>query len=148
MRLCIVGEAPGRRTGPVPFAGRTGGVLAGLLGVPRDGWEAAGIGAVNLFRRWPGALGRGSAFPGPRSARARASLVLASIPNDVPAVLCGLRVARAVGLRRARWFEWVDLDDLQVAVVPHPSGVSHWWNSPANRRAAREFFSGLLPAPA
>merc|ERR1712205_296238 len=67
-------------------------------------------------------------------------------------VLCGLNVTRAFDLR-------IDLLSMQrlssgtlVLTLPHPSGVSHFWNEPSNvRKAARVLRnairkSGLLPS--
>jgi hypothetical protein len=35
-------------------------------------------------------------------------------------------------------------DGFDVAVIPHPSGVNHWWNDPANRRRFAEFAKRTL----
>lgn len=57
-------------------------------------------------------------------------------------VLLGRRVARAFGLQDQRLFDFVD----HVAVMPHPSGRSHWWNDPGNERRARAFMRSLRAA--
>ena len=46
---------------------------------------------------------------------------------------------------RAAWYEWVEVAGGRVAVVPHPSGRSRYWNDPANRDAAAEFLCAALP---
>jgi hypothetical protein len=57
--------------------------------------------------------------------------------------------------RRAAWYAagaWLVPDYLQEfvwpdarwAVLPHPSGISHWWNDPANVEAAARFLRDLV----
>ena len=130
----IVGEAPSMRTSR-PFAGRSGERLAELAGTSlesiRDRFRL-----VNLLGHWPGpdASGKGSAFPMEQARPAAATLRL---PGG--SLLCGRRVAAAFGLANAPYFAWRDVDGRRVAVIPHPSGVSRWWNDPANVDAARSF---------
>lgn len=61
-------------------------------------------------------------------------------------LLAGKGVARAFGVGDARFFEWLDLGGAMVAVIPHPSGISHWWNAPANRKKAARFMRGAIGA--
>lgn len=147
--LLILGEAPSRQTrGMPPLSGMTGRRLSALLGVPRESWGAAGVEAANVLARWPGRSGRGSAFRLTQYARRNALKTLASAPVGARALLLGKRVASLVGFADQCYFEWQPVGGLLVAVVPHPSGVNHWWNDPSNRALAAEFFSGLPLAPA
>lgn len=43
---------------------------------------------------------------------------------------------------------FVEVCNLRVAVVPHPSGVNRWWNEPANVEAAGRFLRELWHAVA
>lgn len=119
-----------------PFAGRSGDRLADLLGAAslrdlRDRYRL-----VNLLGYWPGPSpsGKGSAFPLDEARRAAETLPLAD-----GSLLCGRRVAQAYGLARVPFLEWIDARGRRVAVIPHPSGVSRWWNDPENVRRARIF---------
>jgi len=60
-------------------------------------------------------------------------------------VLCGRHVANAFGLtgggekrRRVPWTE--ERGGVRYLVMPHPSGVSHFWNDPPSRVRAAQFF--------
>jgi hypothetical protein len=97
---------------------------------------------VNLIKRWPGpsaSRNKGDAFPLERAARAAARLEL----GDGPVILLGKGVAGAFGAR-ADFFEWFELRGRRAVVIPHPSGVSRWWNEPANRRRASRFIRSVL----
>lgn len=95
--------------------------------------------AVNLLDRFPGksySWGKGDLFVhrAARDAAERMSL------RGRTVLLCGWYVAGAFGLRRLSLFRWVGFRGGIVAVVPHPSGVNHWWNTPSNERMAARFF--------
>lgn len=53
-------------------------------------------------------------------------------------LLLGGRVATAFGVH-TELFEWTTSPGFAAAVVPHPSGLSRWWNDPANVRTFHEF---------
>lgn len=138
MSVLLIGEAPAPRGNRRAFDGPSGDRLAQVMGMGRD--ELLGrVRARNLLRRWPGASGKGSAFP---VADARAAARRARLDADV-VLLAGLRVAGAFGAR-AGFFEWFELRGRRAAVIPHPSGVNRWWNDAANRERARAFLRGVL----
>jgi hypothetical protein len=138
VKPAIVGEAPSMRTSR-PFAGASGIRLAQLAGVSLDELRAR-YRLVNVLRHWPGPnpCGKGSAFP-LSDARPRAGAI--RLPPG--SLLCGRRVARAFGRAGLAFFEW---DDCGVAVIPHPSGISRWWNEPSHVDEARRFLEGALRA--
>lgn len=131
MRAILVGEAPVAATvgcealGPEGASGRR---LARILGVERVSEVAA---TVNLFDQpttvW--------VF---EEAEARARSLL-DARREARWILCGRRVARAFGLAAdAPWMDWSPLDYGRLAaVLPHPSGLSRWWNESANVEGAR-----------
>lgn len=94
---------------------------------------------MNLLAEFPGKSGKGDAFP---IALARARAARMRLGGEV--VLLGRHVARAFGAQGAPFLEWFDLRGAWAAVVPHPSGVNHWWNDPANTNRAAVFLAGLL----
>jgi hypothetical protein len=142
-KITLVGQAPSRETdGLGAFRGRCGRRLADLAGLTLDGLHEAAD-AVNLLGRWPGRAGRGDAFP---MAEARAAAAAMSLEGR--AILVGRAVACAFGLRGLEPLRWVRSGALEVAMVPHPSGLNAWWNSPENRSAAAAFLRGALaPGP-
>lgn len=137
MRPIIIGEAPSRLHCPRgPLSGKSGQRLAALCELDLGEFLAL-FERRNVLPAFPGPAGKGSAFP-MAQARARAARMRLAFPAR-PAVLLGGRVARAFCL---------DLPPLSwsgnVAVCPHPSGVSRWWNDPANVEAARAFWQDLV----
>ena len=151
MRVAIVGEAPSRETrGMPPFSGKSGARLAQLAGLEPDALGDAFL-LVNLLRGWPGQCGKGSAFPVPRGARAGDRVLPMLMAERVAlVVLAGRRVQAALGFGDADrpFLEWDHFAPwsprgFSHAVLPHPSGVNHWWNDPANETAARAFLRPL-----
>lgn len=142
-RTLLVGQAPSRDGHGVatPFSGASGRRLASLMGVPHAEL-ATRFRLANLLDRWPGARGAGDAFP---LAEARAGwrrIADAGLPPRT--VLIGFAVARACGYGDAAPLTWLPgPDGGLVAVVPHPSGLSRWWNDPAGRAAAAAFLSAV-----
>lgn len=170
-RVIFVGQAPGRsawlrglelsrRVGkrptsdPTSFAerfcariaitGTVGGRLARMLSTGLREF-ARKHPRINLNARWTGKQGKGDRFCG-KEAVVRAAWLLAkkTRPGD-KIVLLGQKVAKAFGTK------WSPLAERNVAghrclLFPHPSGISHWWNEPENRRAAarklKQFVSG------
>lgn len=141
MKPVLIGEAPARTTvGRPPFHGRSAARLARLAGVDdlRDAFELA-----NLLDRWPGPeRGKGSAFP---LALARESAAeLAPRLRGRRAIFVGRRVATAFRVRLP-YLTWRAVVAAGVptmaAVLPHPSGVNHFWNDPASVELARAFLA-------
>ena len=131
----VIGEAPGRRNGGLPLEGarRRIGALIGLTAedmAEMFHWE-------NLLDAWPGyGPNGGSKFP-MSDARARASYLFYEKHREHPFILLGKRVAAAFGVPTNQpWFVW----RADVAVCPHPSGLSRWWNDPENVESCREFW--------
>lgn len=133
MKKLVIGEAPGPRgmKNMIEVLYRKTGVLL------RRAEHR------NLLHTWPGPdrdSGKGSAFP-LRHAQARARRFRVAKNVDTVLVL-GKRVARAFGLE-VGYFEFVERNGRLWAVIPHPSGVNHWWNDVGNRVRAMEFLEEL-----
>jgi len=87
---------------------------------------------------FPGKAGKGDAFDG-AAARCAAGQVKAR-----PAILLGGNVGRAFLLPPGQpLFRWRG----GLCLAPHPSGVSRWWNDPANVRRARRFWRAAARRP-
>ncbi len=131
----LLGLAPSRRTdGDPPWSGASGRRLAGLLRAPL----AAHFALANLLDRWPGADGRGDRFD-PAALRAAAARLLRR--TDRPIIATGRPVAVALGLGGGfPPLRWGVLDDGRpAAYLPHPSGLTLWYNDLDNRCAAAAF---------
>jgi hypothetical protein len=138
MKVWIIGQAPGWRGDPSrPLdAGPIRSRLIELLGCSEQEWSA--VGKANLLDRFPGKQrsGKGDRFP-LREAKERAGLVGLRLCGGF-VFLLGKGVAAAFGLKKARFLERVDLGWFEAIVVPHPSGVSRYWNSTHEAKRARE----------
>lgn len=143
MRPLLIGQAPGPATDPGhPLSGRTGARLAGLFRFDEDEFLAA-FDRVNLIGRFPGKAGKGDAFP-LQIARRRA-LALSRRFEGRTVVLLGGSVSAAFRVTAVPILRWRRgaLGAARLAVAPHPSGISRWWNDPENVRAAARFFRRL-----
>lgn len=146
MSVTFVGEAPSASTDRhrVPLAGETGRRLSSWAGL-RPGGLARAARCLNLLEGFPGGQGRGAAFPLGAARRAWAALE-PKLSGRV--VLLGVRLARLAGLDEHPPYAWVEArPGLALCWMPHPSGLSHWWNEPAHVEDARRFLAGVLGLP-
>lgn len=148
MKPLLIGQAPGPATDPgLPLSGRCGARLAELCGLELESFLRT-FDRVNLVRTFPGKAGKGDAFPIDLARKGAVDLLIFGRLNQRPTVLLGQNVARAFGFPASgvEFFRWNYLDgnpSMRLAFAPHPSGVSRWWNDPANEAAARRFFRRL-----
>lgn len=141
MIVLAIGEAPPRRKAATMVA-----PLSSLkVRIDRElrRRESLELVGVNLFDEPQTKQGKGSAFP-IREARPKAAYmlkVMRLLKQYDEVWFVGSRVANAFGCSRVPLFERVDLEDVRppAYVVPHPSGVNHWWNDEANRADWRDF---------
>ncbi len=137
MRTVIVGIDPGGN-GPEPLdpAFGSGGRLARL----------AGLGPGEFLRSFDRANLYSS--PGERTPEddLRAGANLLPVLRGRRVVALGRRARSALGIDQgSAWFEWSPAPGGFVASsMPHPSGLSRWWNDPANVSLASSFLRGLL----
>ncbi len=151
-RMMVVGQAPGERghLNSVPYAGATGKTLRSWL-------VQAGFAENDLYERFyltsvtkcfPGssATGKGDRAPSP------AEIHLCSDHLDAEIDLVRPEIVLALGrLSATRFVSSAPLDQIVgtlrscnragheflVLPLPHPSGVSHWLNFPANQLRLR-----------
>jgi uracil-DNA glycosylase family 4 len=149
----VVGQAPGARghaTGE-PYAGATGRTLRGWLaeaGFPEDALtERFYLTSVTKCFPGPSSSGKGDRAPSPAEIRlcrdhlereiaaVRPELVLALGRVSISTLLDNRPLSELVGtLQTSTRFGHGCL----VLPLPHPSGVSHWLNVPANRARLSE----------
>lgn len=152
-RVLLIGQAPSARGDPdrVLIGPGSGERIRNLAGLTLREY-ARRFERRNLLRSFPGKQGKGDAFP-MAAARAAADRMLPDL-RDRLVLLAGRKVAEAFGLQKLEWMEWrvvnVSIEEpeetCEVSVIPHPSGVSTWWNYPENRERARVFLRQLLAA--
>ena len=146
MRPLLIGQAPGPRSDPAePLAGRCGARLAYLCGLPLDEFMRR-FERVNLVGRFPGKNGKGDSFPRPEAERGAVMMAMAGTLKGRLVVLLGGHVAGVFGFPGEiplLTFAFTPLFPDGVALCPHPSGISLWWNEPENVDAARQFWQVL-----
>lgn len=130
------------------MAGRCGARLASLAGISLDEFLAR-TERVNLLDRYPGKSGKGDAFPMDEARRAAARLMFRLMDGGIyapvqPVVLLGGNVAGAFHVNRDLFIWGQCYSHPLVAVAPHPSGISRWWNSPENIKTAKTFWTATL----
>jgi hypothetical protein len=129
-RLLIIGEAPSNDG--APLEGQVGATIA----------EYAGISIEEYLARTE----RHNLFPQPiliwhdGQARQNAIDIWPSLIGRTT-LLLGRNVTLAFGLHPPDLsLTWKHPnEDVEIAMLPHPSGRNRWWNDPENRSAARRF---------
>jgi len=150
----IVGQAPSRNN-PAPFSGgMTGRRIAHLLDVRYDALPAL-VRWENLLDEWPGKSGKGDRFDIDAARAAATALVEREAhramrdKTEPRLLLLGRAVTKSFGIFEAEPFTFYTAGPLRIAMLPHPSGINHFWNSPENvERAARFLRETILPATA
>lgn len=144
MRPIVVGQAPGSRSDPgLPLSGRCGDRLAALAGIAPEEFRRR-FELTNLLDRFPGKASKGDLFPLEEARVAALRMLLQGRLGARPVVLLGLNVEWAFGLAAdVPVLEWRPRLAVRIATCPHPSGVSRWWNDPANEADARRFWRRL-----
>lgn len=137
----LVGQAPSKnsdRSDPLGD-GRSSKFMAKVCGMSHSDFKDF-FRRANLLAYWPGySEGKGDAFPLLPAVIAADRLKKAA--GSRITVLLGKKVAQAYGWEPGRDFlEWRGAELL----FPHPSKVSHWWNSEENMLRARMVMSELV----
>jgi uracil-DNA glycosylase len=153
LRMMVVGQAPGERghASSIPYAGASGKTLRAWLAM-------AGFDEEALYERFyltsmtkcfpgPSATGKGDRAPSPAEIRLCSRHLDREIALVQPEIILALGRLSATALVGN-----LPLDQLVGTVregeragqrflvlpLPHPSGVSHWLNAPANKERLRE----------
>mmetsp|Transcript_3820 Transcript_3820/g.12183 ORF Transcript_3820/g.12183 Transcript_3820/m.12183 type:complete len:233 (+) Transcript_3820:64-762(+) len=157
----VLGQAPPGPRGSLPrgwrpLAGPAEQRLAKLAGMagPGDFW--AEFDRANLLSWYPGLKARsarhdvakgyklhqsdGDVFPMEDARRAAAAV---DVGDYACIIMLGNNVARAFGVK-AGLLEAEVRGACRLVTFPHPSGVSHFWNEPANVQRAAKALKSLL----
>jgi uracil-DNA glycosylase len=138
----IVGQAPGKKKGPV-LEGRVGNRLARMMGITPIEYKSI-FTLVNVFEKYPGRSGEdgGDKFPAAK-ARLRANALVKKMirgGGHHKFILLGRGVAEAFGLENLPPCSWIHTYGFtSYAMVPHPSGLNRWYNSKENSRLVSKF---------
>jgi hypothetical protein len=140
------GQAPSRRGRPDRVAflgGPCGELLSELAGRPLRELHDL-IEFRNLLDAYPGARdGKGDGFP-LDAARLEADLAMEPWEDGDVVVFAGRAVADAFD-HHAPWLAWEVIEPgVRIAVFPHPSRTSQYWNDPVRVEAARTFLRRLV----
>lgn len=101
--------------------------------------DAPGVDSLNLVPPAP----QGVPFDAAKAARV-AGLLVRRLGRWNVIYLCGTRVAAAFGVRGSMAGlvgQGTHSGGTRAVVLPHPSGLSRWWNDPANVRGLRRCLS-------
>jgi uracil-DNA glycosylase len=143
VRLVLVGQAPGPTSDPevplCPVTSTTGRRLRDLMQLSSE--EYLLLERVNLLQCFPGKHARDDAFP--RKLARVAAQAMRPLLRGRRVVLLGRKVAAAFGVELP-FLMWSTWKDLEISILPHPSGRSRWYNSPENQGKAGEFLLQAL----
>jgi len=129
--------------GRAALGGPTGDKLMELLGIGLREYVRS-FRRLNLIQCFPGKSGRGDSFPAAEAREAWRRLGPNLKFRNV--ILLGAKVAdiAAPAWRAYGWCHWFNAAGIATFVLPHPSGLNHWWNDPANKeRASHELRKSL-----
>lgn len=144
MRPLIIGEAPSKNeVPPTPLGGRVGRRLAACCGITLEEFLVR-FERVNLLDVRQDTREKGFEFDATAAAHA-ASLLIRHKLFDEPrlVLLLGRRVAQAFGCDVGYFNRWF-INQAEAYVLPHPSGVSRWWNSVENQQHAAAFMRSII----
>lgn len=137
-KTILLGEAPARQfEGQPAFSSRSGDFLTELIGMP----VRVMFDCHNILDYWPGSTGKGSKFPMAEAQHMIRAWKVGREFENRRVILAGSRAGKAWGAPPGQILQWNEADAYcdAFAVLPHPSGVNRWWNSPQNRENAKFF---------
>lgn len=138
MRPVLLGEAPSYRgsslypfdVGREPVPTGSGARLAEIIGVSHQR-----LGELFIVRNL---LEHPVVGPFPISdGRAAAQEILETLRGRI--VLCGRNVCRSFNVPGLPWCRWLRRGDVELASIPHPSGLNRFYNNHSNRLRVRRF---------
>lgn len=138
-RLVIVGEAPTTRASIVDLTGMTSRRLVGLSGLTREVFVQVAA-RINLVESPQPMIGGGRGFDRVAGRIRAAELTRRFTGRRL--MLLGRRVSSSFGLD-GEYLSWELVRPWATlfCVVPHPSGMNRWWNTPENRFRAGVFLA-------
>ena len=145
--VLLVGEAPTERGDPEqPLIGPSGRRLARLAGVTYPNGFLRAFDRVNVVPHFPGYARESTTVVWPRGVAAGRGRRILEATDGRYVLLLGRRVAAAMGFPQARFLKIWHVGESVLGLLPHPSGLSRWWNDEANVRRAQRFVRSFLKA--
>lgn len=148
-RVIIVGMCPSRFDAE-PLSGATGARLAWLLGYENVAGflRCPHVFRTNLVDRpvttWTLPIAVAGAERALEHARLFPGLVV-MLGRTVQSAFETLARDDGLAMPRTDWFERVEVGMTSLVAIPHPSGVSRWWNETDNVQTAVKFMRGIKP---
>ncbi len=144
-RILIIGQAPVPNTDPAePLwpepASSSGGRLAAFAGLT-PGEYLAKFDRINLLNEFQGRRWKRD-DTGPIELGRVAASAIRPLLKGRRVILVGRNVSEAFGLD-VPFHTWVGVGGFNAAVVPHPSGRSHWYRDSGNSSLSRQFWRQL-----
>jgi len=142
MKPLIVGEAPSKNeVTERPIEGRIGVRLASMAGLTLPEFLAT-FDRVNLLHVRQDTVTHGFTFDYVAATQSAALIKRTFQPNQI-VLLLGRRAAWTFGLG-GEYFIQHAIHGAEVRIVPHPSGINRWWNSPENVRQMNTFMKTIV----
>lgn len=145
----FIGQAPAFHGQKEPLIGKSSKRLEKLCGLSKKQLNIY-FDKTNIFKHFPGKMrhSKGDQFD---MQKARILAKQMDLDKYRLVVFLGLNVAKAFEIKRPRLFKEVYLskeDHLQHlsrgVILPHPSGVSHFWNTLDNRNKASKTLRRIM----
>lgn len=153
-KLYICGQAPSRQGDGRPFTGPSGDRLVKLFGLRDYEHLASQFTLINLLdqpasnvcAKPSGKKHAGDAFDRDEAVIKAFGLMLEwwDRGSQVVVLACGSSVTEALLGVKVKRFKGRRVRNVEIWHFPHPSGASHFWNSPDNVERSREFLKRLL----
>lgn len=150
MKPVLLGQAPARAGDGRPFSGPSGQKLCAVLGIDYYAGLANAFDLRNLISevQMRKANSKGDLFPKDVAAENWKRMRETLEPGRI-ILAAGRSVSTVLSLPpRCPLFEPYPIEVPEGVVtvysIPHPSGISHWWNSPRNVRMAKDFLIDVI----
>lgn len=150
MRPIILGQAPARSGDGRPFSGPSGRRLCSLAGLAnyeelRETFNLKNLVSTEQPKR---SRGKGDHFP-LEVARANAQQLKQDLPAGSLVICAGRQVARLMDVSPDARLCYIDVwrfggQNGGIAVIPHPSGISHYWNDAERVRKVQDFLRWVI----
>jgi len=143
LKSIIIGQAPHKSAAenfrPL-IDGKCGYKLAEICEIKHEEYAQI-FETTNLINKYMGKYGKGDIFP-IKKARKKAQELWLKLDYDI-IILAGKSVANAFNIK-AEYFQRIKIEDREIVIIPHPSGINRWWNKKENEREAKNFMKKLI----
>lgn len=144
-RCLLIGQAPTRTGNPAsPLTGAAGRRLSLYGGVNYPHEFMTLFDRANVLSEYPGASGENGDDAPRKDMREAAAEMASHLARYRCVVLLGRATGDAFGMGGVDWMTWEERHGTLMAVYPHPSGVSHWWNSLVHMHRAQAWMRALV----